>query len=94
MRPLNCRLPSLPVIITVRQEALECVITLGVVGESGSGVVKRVDDGEGHGTGETTGGDVGGELDDGSGVLAGGEQSLDLSLEGEVQSLGGEVSEK
>jgi hypothetical protein len=80
--------------MSVRREALECVITLGVVGESGSGVVKRVDDGEGHGTGETTGGDVGGELDGGSGVLAGREERLDLSLEGEVQSLGGEVSER
>jgi len=69
------------------------VLALSVVGESGSGEVKRVDNGEGQGTGKTTGSDVGGELDGGAGVLAGGEESLDLSLEGEVQSLGGEVSE-
>ena len=70
------------------------MLTLGVVGESGSGVVEGVDDGEGHGTSETTGGDVGGELEGVAGVLGGGEESLDLSLEGEVEGLGGEVSEK
>jgi len=69
------------------------VLALGVVGESGSGVVEGVDDGKGHGTSETTGSDVGGELDGVAGVLAHGEESLDLALEGEVQSLGGEVSE-
>lgn len=69
------------------------VLALGVVGESGSGVVEGVDDGEGHGTSETTGGDVGGELDGVAGVLGGGEESLDLSLEGEVEGLSGEVSE-
>jgi len=69
------------------------VLALGVVGESGSGVVERVDDGEGHGTSETTGCDVGGELGNVAGILADREEGLDLSLEGEVQSLGREVSE-
>ena len=68
-------------------------LTLGIVGELGTGKVEGVDNGEGHGSGESTRGDVGGEFGGGRGGGGGGEKSLDLSLEGEVQRLGGEVSE-
>ena len=37
-------------------------LTLGVVGETSTGVIEGVDNGEGKGTSETTGGDVGRHL--------------------------------
>jgi len=49
------------------------VFALGVVGQSGTGVVKRVDNSQGKGTSETTGGDVGGNFLNVSGVLWNGE---------------------
>ena len=58
-----------------------------------SGVVKRVDEEERHGTGSTTGGDVSAELGALAGVLRDSEGSLDGVLEGEVEGLGGEVPE-
>ena len=59
----------------------------------GSGVVKRVDEEEGHGSSHTTRQDVHGELLGLAGILGGGEGDLDGVLEGKVQSLGWEVSE-
>jgi len=69
------------------------VSALVVVGQSSSGEVEGVDDGEGEGTSETTGSDVGGELLPLWGVLCYAEGSLDGVLEGEVEGLGWEVSE-
>jgi len=69
------------------------VLALGIVSQSGSGKVQGVDDGERHGTSETTGGNVGGELLPLWGVLWASEQGLDGVLEGEVEGLGWEVSE-
>ena len=59
----------------------------------GSGVVKRVDEEERHGTGSTTGGNVCGELGALAGSLGDGEGSLNGVLESEVEGLGGEVPE-
>ena len=59
----------------------------------GTSVVKRVDNCEGQGTGESTASDVGSELTDVWGVLGGLEHGLDGILEGEVQGLGGEITE-
>ena len=67
--------------------------TFGVVGKSSTGVIEGVDESEREGTSETTGSDVSRELGGGGSVLGEGEHALDLSLEGEVQGLGGEVSE-
>jgi len=69
------------------------VSALVVVGQSSSGEVEGVDDGEGEGTSETTGSDVGGELLPLWGVLSYAEGSLNGVLEGEVEGLGWEVSE-
>ncbi len=57
----------------------------------GSGVVQAVDEEQWHGTGATAAQDVLGELLGVSGVLGRVEQGLNGVLEGEVQSLGGEV---
>lgn len=65
---------------------------LDIVTKTSSGVIQRVNEGKGDGTGDTTGSDVLGELGDESIILALLEQSLDLILEGEVQSLGREVT--
>ena len=66
---------------------------LQVVGKTGSGVVQGVDEEEGQGSSDTAGHDVL-EEDGGLGVGLGGlEGLLDLVLEGEVQGLGGEVSD-
>lgn len=59
----------------------------------GTGVIEGVYDCEGQGTGESTASDVGSELADVRGVLGGLEQGFDGILEGEVQSLGGEITE-
>jgi len=67
--------------------------SLGVVGETGTGVVEGVDEEEGRGTGGTTGSNVTSEP---LGVTLGlleTEQGLEVVLEGKVQSLGGEVTE-
>ena len=77
MRPLNCCLPA-----------------ADVGGEAGTGVVEGVDDAEGTGTGKTAGGHVDGEELGKFGVLVGlGEHGLDGVLEGEVEGLGGEVTD-
>ena len=68
-------------------------ITFGVVGKSSSGEIEWVNETEWHGTGESTRCDVGGELERLAGVLFDGEEVFDLSLEGEVQRLGREVSQ-
>jgi len=78
------------------EEAVElalAALALGVVGESGTRVVERVDEHEGERTGATTGGDVGGKLLGGGGVLWYFEGGLDRVLEGEIERLGWEVSE-
>lgn len=59
----------------------------------GTGVIEGVYDCEGQGTGESTASDVGSKLADVRGVLGGLEQGFDGILEGEVQSLGGEITE-
>lgn len=59
----------------------------------GTGVIEGVYDCEGQGTGESTASDVGSELANVRGVLGGLEQGFDGILEGEVQSLGGEITE-
>lgn len=67
---------------------------LQVVGESGSGVVQRVDEEERAGSSESSGGEVAEEPGEISvSVLVLVEHSLEVVLEGEVQGLGGEVSE-
>jgi len=66
---------------------------LVVVGQSGTGKVERVDDGERERTSKTTGCDVDGELLPLWGILGAGEHSLDAILEGKVECLGWEVSE-
>ena len=76
-------------------EALEGTLAgTDIGGETGTGIVKWVDNGEGTGTGETTGGHVDGE--ERPEVLLWGvlwEHSLDGVLEGKVESLGWEVTE-
>mmetsp|Transcript_10385 Transcript_10385/g.26648 ORF Transcript_10385/g.26648 Transcript_10385/m.26648 type:complete len:392 (+) Transcript_10385:95-1270(+) len=64
-----------------------------ISGQSGSGKVKWVHNGQGRGTGETSTGEVGHEewQELGLGVVLG-EESLDGVLEGEVEGLGWEVS--
>lgn len=80
-------------------EAVEEAVELGLAGsdvggETGTGVVKGVDDAEGTGTGKTAGGHVDGEELGELGVLVGlGEEGLDGVLEGEVEGLGGEVTD-
>jgi len=69
------------------------VRALVIVSQSGSGKVQGVDDGEGHGTSETTGSDVGGELLPLWGVFWGVEGGLDGVFESKVEGLGWEVSE-
>jgi len=69
------------------------ILGFGVVSKSSTSVIQRVDDGQGHGTSETTGSDVSGEFDGVRGIFAGGEKSFDLSFEGEVQGLGWEISD-
>merc|ERR1712048_950902 len=59
----------------------------------GSGVVKREDEEERHGSGHTTRQDVHGELLGLAGILGGGEGDLNGILEGKVKSLSREVSE-
>ena len=59
----------------------------------GSGVVEGVDEHEGEGTGHAAARDVHAELVAVAGVLGHGEHGLDGILEGEVESLGGEVSQ-
>merc|ERR1719187_663966 len=75
-------------------ETVELTLTtlaLGIIGQPGPRVVERVDEEEGHGTGASSGGDVGGELLPLGSGLGGGEQGLHGVLEGEVEGLGGEV---
>lgn len=75
-------------------EAVE--ITLAgsdIGGETGTGVIEGVDDGEGRGTGGTTGGEVGSEkLPELSLGVVFGEKLLDGILEGQIESLGGEIT--
>jgi len=68
-------------------------LTLGVVGQTGSGVIERVDEHKGEGSRHTAGHDVGGELLGVGGVLLDVEHRLDLILEGEVESLRREVTQ-
>mmetsp|Transcript_18828 Transcript_18828/g.38260 ORF Transcript_18828/g.38260 Transcript_18828/m.38260 type:complete len:357 (-) Transcript_18828:13-1083(-) len=69
---------------------------LHVVRQTGTGVVQRVHEGQRARSGETARGDVLGELGDvrvGLLVDLEGGDRLDLSLEGKVQRLGGEVAD-
>jgi len=81
--------------VDIDETVVLSLATLGlvVVSQSSTGVVERVDDGEGHGTGKTTRRDVDGELLPLWGVLRAGKHGLDGVLEGKVKSLGWEVSE-
>lgn len=66
---------------------------LVVVGETGSGVVERVDEQEGRSTSGTTGSNVSGKPLPVTLRLLETEQGLEVVLEGKVQGLGGEVSD-
>merc|ERR1719354_642281 len=85
------RLEGLGVDVNETVELSLTSLALGVIGQPSSGVVKGVDEEEGHGTGGTTGGDVGGELGAVAGGLGDSEGGLNGVLEGEVQGLGGAV---
>jgi hypothetical protein len=63
-------------------------------GKTGTGIIERVDNAQRTGTSKTTGSHVDGEVhaEVGLGVVLG-EQHLDGILEGEVESLGGEISD-
>ena len=61
--------------------------------QPGSGVVQGVDEHQREGTSKPSAGDVGAEFEGLGSILGGLEQALDLVLEGEVESLGWEVSE-
>jgi len=80
-------------------EAVELTVSatllgrLGVVSQTSTSVIERVDEQEGHGTGAASRNDVHAELANVAGILGGGEGLLDGILEGEVQSLGREVTE-
>merc|ERR1712053_4039 len=69
------------------------VFSFGIVSQSGSGKVQRVDNSQGQGTSKTTGGDVGGEFLPLWSGFWGGKSGFDGVFEGKVQSLGREVSE-
>jgi len=69
------------------------VFSFGIVSQSGSGKVQRVDNSQGQGTSKTTGGDVGGEFLPLWSSFWGGKSGFDGVFEGKVQSLGWEVSE-
>ena len=79
-------------------ETVELTVTaalggLGVVGQTGTGVVQGVDEEEGSGTGSTTGGQVTHHpLGVAVTVLLIGEHGLVGVTEGKVKSLGGEVT--
>mmetsp|Transcript_18020 Transcript_18020/g.25403 ORF Transcript_18020/g.25403 Transcript_18020/m.25403 type:complete len:352 (+) Transcript_18020:29-1084(+) len=63
-------------------------------GKTGTGIIERVNDHEGTGTGKTTGGHVDGEEFSEFGLLVGlGEHGLDGILEGEVESLCREITD-
>merc|ERR1719244_2132475 len=68
-------------------------LALGIVSQPGPGVVKGVDEHEGESSSKSTAGNVGGEFPALAGVLGDGEDSLDGVFEGEVEGLGGEVTE-
>merc|ERR1719427_1803506 len=68
-------------------------LALGVIGKPGPGVVQGVDEHQGECPSKPSTGDVGAKLHPLRGVLGGLEENLDLILEGEVEGLGGEVSE-
>lgn len=80
-------------------QAVELTLTtllgrLGVVGKTGTGVVKGVDEEERGGTGGTTGGQVAGHpLGVAVTVLLVAEHGLELVTEGKVQGLRGEVTD-
>merc|ERR1719461_28979 len=86
------RLQGLGVDVNETVELSLTTLALGVIGQPGPGVVKRVDKQQGAGSSHSSAQDVHGELLGLAGVLWGGESYLDGILEGEVQSLGGEVS--
>merc|ERR1719461_2139716 len=87
------RLEGLGVDIDETVELPLASLALGVIGQPGSGVVQRVDEQQRAGSGHSSAQDVHGELLGLAGVLGGGEGNLDGVFEGEVQGLGGEVSE-
>lgn len=66
---------------------------LVVVGETGTGVVERVDEEKRRGTGGTTRGNVTGEPLPVAVRLLEAEERLEVVLEGEVKGLGGEVTD-
>jgi len=66
---------------------------LGVVGQTRTGVVERIDEEEREGTRATAGQDVGAELLHVGSVLGNVERGLHFILEGEVERLRGEVTQ-
>ena len=87
------RLQRLDVDVDQAVELALAALALAVVGQPGPSVVEGVDEQQGHGSREPAAGDVGGELPAGAGILRGGEHGLDGVLEGEVERLGGEVTQ-
>ena len=79
-------------------EAVELAVTsalggrLGVVSETGTGIIERVDEEERGGTGRASRGDVSAEPPPVAIVLLESEERLVVILESKVQGLGGEVT--
>merc|ERR1719153_1716951 len=86
------RLESLHVDINETIELTSSSLGFVVIGKPGSGVVQGVYEEKGQSTSSSTRSYVGGEFTLGRGILGGGEDCLNAVLEGEVKSLGGEVT--
>ena len=76
---------------TVELALSSLLSALGIVGETGSGVIERIDEEKRHGSSGTTRGDVLAELDAVAVGLVHLKHLLDFILEGKVERLGGEV---
>jgi len=87
------RLEGLGIDINKSIELALTSLALGIIGQPGSGIVKRVHKQKRHGSSKATAGNVGGKLPLRTSILGGGKHCLDAILEGKVKSLGGEVSE-
>lgn len=86
---------GLPVDIdeTVELALATLLAALGVVSQTGTGIIQRIDESQRHGPRASSGQNVLAELLSIGGVLLGGEHTLDRVLEGKVQGLRGEISE-
>merc|ERR1719384_2055901 len=94
VEPLDTiRLQSLDIDVNKTIELSFASLALGIIGQSGSGVVKRVDEHEGEGSGSPATGNVSSEFHPLGSILGGLEDALDVILECEVQGLCWEVSQ-